>query len=263
LKQSGAAACCAGWFAVGSMYASAFSHAGSCCSMLYTAQAAPYCSAPTVHSLVKLLFGASCPTPSSWSPTPSSCCLVLHVLPHPAAAATHCFLLLPLHCDRLHTQLPLSKVVISKPPTVTMPIGTPGNYTITVSNIGGAPAPNVTLLEVLPPGLQFVSGPPGCSVQALAIACVIGDMAPGSNTTITLAVRPTAPGPFTTDAKMAGQPGVTTSTTVLVLRTCAVYAGDGGSFTCPAGMAPRPNITQGTIPSFLNCCVSGRTARVQ
>jgi uncharacterized repeat protein (TIGR01451 family) len=42
-----------------------------------------------------------------------------------------------------------------KPATVTMPIGTPSNYTITVDNPGGAIAPNTVLVEVLPPGLLF------------------------------------------------------------------------------------------------------------
>jgi uncharacterized repeat protein (TIGR01451 family) len=53
-------------------------------------------------------------------------------------------------------------VSISKSPgSVAVPIAGTASYTITVANVGSQAASNVVVTENLPPGLQYVSGPPG------------------------------------------------------------------------------------------------------
>jgi uncharacterized repeat protein (TIGR01451 family) len=148
----------------------------------------------------------------------------------------------------------LSNVIISKPPTISLPIGTNGNYTITVNNTGDAPAPNVTVVEVLPPGLQFVSGPPGCSATGQTVTCIVGPMPPGGGADIPLVVKPVAPGTFDTIATAGTN---TANSTIDVVRTCAVYNGDGSSFACTSLTAFNANNSQSTSPSAEVCCVSG------
>jgi uncharacterized repeat protein (TIGR01451 family) len=153
-------------------------------------------------------------------------------------------------------------VTITKPPNVTIPIGSPGNYTVTVNNTGGAPAPNVTLVEVLPPGVVYVSGPPECTATGQTITCNIGTIPPGGSKDVPIVVKPTDPGPFTTTGNVTADNEQNTAnsgpvnTTITVMRTCAVYNGDGSSFPCGANTVPNANNSQSTSPSNSNCCVS-------
>jgi uncharacterized repeat protein (TIGR01451 family) len=153
-------------------------------------------------------------------------------------------------------------VSISKPPTISIPIGTNGNYTITVNNTGDVPAPNVTVVELLPPGLQFVNGPPGCSADNQTVTCVIGNMPLGGSFGMDIIVKPTLPGPLVVtgnvtapgDSNLANNGPVSTSITVV--RTCGVYNGDGSGYACPAGFVSNTNNSQSTSPSDGTCCVS-------
>jgi uncharacterized repeat protein (TIGR01451 family) len=154
-------------------------------------------------------------------------------------------------------------ITISKPSNVTIPIGSPGNYTVTVNNTGGAPAPNVTLVEVLPPGVEYVSGPPECTAKGQTITCNIGTIPPGGSKDVPIVVRPTDPGPFTITGNVTADNEQNTgnngpvNTTITVVRTCAVYSGDGSSFPCGANTVPNANNIQSTSPSNAICCVSG------
>jgi uncharacterized repeat protein (TIGR01451 family) len=160
-------------------------------------------------------------------------------------------------------------VTISKPPTVTIPIASTGNYTVTVDNGGLVVAPNVTLVEVLSPGLQYVSGPQGCSASGQTVTCVIGDMPPGSSSSIPLVVRPTVPGPLVTSGTVTATGEQNTAnngpanTTITVVRTCAVYNGDGSSFPCAANSVFNANRSQDTSPSNSICCVSPGNKEMQ
>jgi uncharacterized repeat protein (TIGR01451 family) len=153
-------------------------------------------------------------------------------------------------------------VTITKPPAVTIPIASTGNYTVTMDNDGLVVAPNVTLVEVLPPGLQYVSGPPGCSASGQTVTCSIGDMPPGGSSSIPLLVKPTVPGPLVTSGTVTAGGEQNTAnngpanTTITVVRTCAVYAGDGSSFPCGANSVPNANNSQSTSPNNTICCVS-------
>jgi uncharacterized repeat protein (TIGR01451 family) len=144
-------------------------------------------------------------------------------------------------------------ITIAKPPSVSLPIGTNGNYTITVNNTGAEPVTNVTVVEVLPPGLQFVSGPPGCSAVNQTVTCVTDSVLPNTPVNLPLVVEPVVPGQLGTTATMDDK---TANTTVTVVRTCAVYNGDGSGYPCGPGTTPNSNNSDSTSPSNATCCVS-------
>ena len=171
------------------------------------------------------------------------------------------YLLLLLLSVPLQTAL-FPDVTISKPPTVSIPIASNGTYTVTVNNTGGAPAPNTVVVEVLPPGLEYVSGPPGCSAAGQTVTCNVGTIPAGGSSSIPLIVKPTAPGPLVTSGTVTATGEQNTAnngpanTTITVVRTCAVYNGDGSAFACGANSVPNTNNTQSTNPSNATCCVS-------
>jgi uncharacterized repeat protein (TIGR01451 family) len=153
-------------------------------------------------------------------------------------------------------------VTISKPPAVSIPIASNGNYTVTVENDGAVVAPNTVVTEELPPGLQYISGPSSCTVTGQTVTCTIGDMGPGEISNIPLTVKPTIPGPLVTSGTVAATDEQNTNnngpanTTITVVRTCAVYNGDGSSFPCGADAVPNTNNSQSTSPNTTICCVS-------
>lgn len=75
-------------------------------------------------------------------------------------------------------------------------VGQPLTYTVTVSNAGPDPATGVTLVDTLPAGVTFVSVSPsqGSCAGASTVNCTLGNLASGSNATVTLRVTPNAPG---------------------------------------------------------------------
>jgi uncharacterized repeat protein (TIGR01451 family) len=153
-------------------------------------------------------------------------------------------------------------VTISKPPAVNITIGSNGTYTVTVNNTGGAPAPNTVVTEVLPPGVEYVSGPPSCTAAGQTVTCNVGTIPPGGSVDIPIVIKPTAPGPLTTTGNVTadneqntGNNGPVT-TTINVVRTCAVYNGDGSSFACGPNSVPNTNNSQSISPSNATCCVS-------
>jgi hypothetical protein len=77
---------------------------------------------------------------------------------------------------------------------------------------------------------------------------------------IPLIVRPTVPGQLdTTGFVFANGTGATVgpaNTTINVVRTCAVYNGDGSAFPCGDGAVANANNSQSTSPSTATCCVS-------
>ncbi|WIA14013.1 hypothetical protein OEZ85_002573 [Tetradesmus obliquus] len=156
-------------------------------------------------------------------------------------------------------------VTISKSPaSLSVAIGSNASYNIVVSNVGGAAANNVVVTETLPAGLVYVSGPLGCAASGnTTVTCTIaGIIAAGGNSTLPIVVRPTAAGPFTTSATVTATGEQDTAnngpanTTITVVRTCAVYNGDGSAFACGANSVPNTNNTQSTNPSNATCCTA-------
>ena len=79
-------------------------------------------------------------------------------------------------------------------PTTPVNAGANFNYTIAVTNNGPSTATNVTVTDVLPPGVTFVSASGGgftCTETAGTVTCTRGSLAAGATATITLTV--TAP----------------------------------------------------------------------
>lgn len=81
----------------------------------------------------------------------------------------------------------VTKSVSPNPPT-------PGNnatYTIQITNAGPSPATGVTLTDVLPGGVTFVSSTPGsptCNNAAGTVTCNLPDIASGANSIVTITV---------------------------------------------------------------------------
>eukprot|EP00775_Hariotina_reticulata_P008269 gene8269-8457_t len=96
-----------------------------------------------------------------------------------------------------------SDVVITKLPTNgSVLVNQPFSYNITLTNIGQAPATNVTMVETLPNGLAFTGPPPqGCVVSGQTLTCTPSSpINPGSVVTYPVQVQPSQPGTFITSA---------------------------------------------------------------
>ncbi|HWQ14122.1 MAG TPA: hypothetical protein VNL77_15090, partial [Roseiflexaceae bacterium] len=66
-------------------------------------------------------------------------------------------------------------------------------YTLTVSNAGPAPAPNVRVEDTLPESATFVSATPSqgsCIRTGRTVRCSLGTLAAGGSATVTIVVRP-------------------------------------------------------------------------
>lgn len=110
-------------------------------------------------------------------------------------------------------------------------------YTVTVTNTGGQPATNVTLVDNLPANTTFVSvettngacptpppnpGDPGGTVQ-----CNLGSLEPDQSATVTIRVRPTA------QAAIAGT----------ITNTATAASPDAGTATAQQNTTVTPNLT--------------------
>jgi uncharacterized repeat protein (TIGR01451 family) len=61
--------------------------------------------------------------------------------------------------------------------------------TLAVKNKGTDPDTNVTATDVLPPGMSFVSGGPGCTATAGTVTCLFGTVGPGATATKSFVVN--------------------------------------------------------------------------
>ena len=75
-------------------------------------------------------------------------------------------------------------------------------YTLTVTNAtpGTGQATNVVVVDTLPPSVSFVNASPGCTHLAGVVTCMIGTMANGTTTAVTITVIPTVAGTITNTA---------------------------------------------------------------
>ena len=120
-------------------------------------------------------------------------------------------------------------LTMDKSANVTAPsAGTPIIYNLQVSNGGPSTAPSITVTDVLPSNLSFVSGPTGCGAAGQTVTCTGGALAPATVTNFQILVNlaPDAPpGPLenassTTSPVPDPNPTDNTSTnTVIVQRT--------------------------------------------
>lgn len=83
-------------------------------------------------------------------------------------------------------------------------VGANLTYGITVSNDGPSTATNVTLSDTLPANVSFVSASANCASSGSLVSCNLGSIINGSNSSVTIIVRPTAPGSITNTATVNG-----------------------------------------------------------
>jgi uncharacterized repeat protein (TIGR01451 family) len=88
-------------------------------------------------------------------------------------------------------------------------LGSSLTYTLTVTNNGPDPSTGSTVIDVLPPGVTFVSATPSqgsCLEVAGTITCMLGPLAVGASATIEIVVTvdPTAVSPLSDTATVTG-----------------------------------------------------------
>jgi uncharacterized repeat protein (TIGR01451 family) len=78
-------------------------------------------------------------------------------------------------------------------------------YTLTVQNNGPNTAPGVIVTDTLPPSVVYLSASPSqgsCSQAGGTVTCSLGSLAASATATVTIQVRPTAPGTITNRASV-------------------------------------------------------------
>jgi uncharacterized repeat protein (TIGR01451 family) len=85
-------------------------------------------------------------------------------------------------------------VVKTGPTTVT--VGTSYSYDLTASNTGVVSAENVTITDVVPSNVDFVSASAPCSYNTgtRTVTCNVGTLAPGDSASVTITVMPLTAG---------------------------------------------------------------------
>jgi uncharacterized repeat protein (TIGR01451 family) len=97
--------------------------------------------------------------------------------------------------------LVVTEVASPTPANISQPL----TFTFTVTNIGTAGATGVTLGDVLPPNMQFVSATPSqgtCSQSGGTVSCDLGGLVPGAHLTVDIVVIPWAVGPMSDGASV-------------------------------------------------------------
>jgi uncharacterized repeat protein (TIGR01451 family) len=87
-------------------------------------------------------------------------------------------------------------VAVSVTTAPMLPSGSPFTLNITVDNYGPSLAAGVQLVDTLPAGLAFVSASPGCTEVSGVVTCVIGSLAGGATTDVSITVMPSGLGAF-------------------------------------------------------------------
>lgn len=81
-------------------------------------------------------------------------------------------------------------------------IGVNFSYTIQVTNNGPEDATGVTVTDILPGTVTFVSASAGCTEASGTVTCVIGNLAASGNVSLQIDVTPTAAGTITNTANV-------------------------------------------------------------
>lgn len=126
----------------------------------------------------------------------------------------------------------------------------PLTYSLTVTNVtpGAGNAQNVVVTSTLPATAAYVSAFPGCTHAAGIVTCVIGTLANGAATAVSITVVPSTPGPITHAATVTSDgdevtPANNTASAVTTVLSANPMCGDGN--TDPGEMCddgnPTPN----------------------
>ena len=202
------------------------------------AYAATFNSEEDIYHIRVAPGGVPTPTPGTPTPTPTATATVPPPTPTPTPPTptpTPTATVTPSPSEGPHSDIGVS--IADSPDPVQ--VGQNLTYTITVSNTGPSNAPNVTMNEGVPAGVNFVSVTPsqGSCSGTSSITCNLGTINAQGSATVTLVVTPTVAGPLDNTASAfasAQDPNpannfFTASTTVL-----------------PAGTTPTPPPTTPT-----------------
>jgi uncharacterized repeat protein (TIGR01451 family) len=103
---------------------------------------------------------------------------------------------------------PMADLVVTKSASpIPATVGVPLSYTVTVTNLGpdAEPAAGVTLVDLLPPGVVFVSSSlPPTSTTPNGLTYALGTLAAGASQSVTIVVMPTVPGTLFNQAVATG-----------------------------------------------------------
>jgi uncharacterized repeat protein (TIGR01451 family) len=109
--------------------------------------------------------------------------------------------------------------------------GMSGTFTITVTNGGPTAAAGVTVADILPAGVTFVSATPsqGTCNAASPVVCNLGTIGNGGMATIALVVQPTAAGPLSNTATVTSStadvdPANNGSTALVTVQPASAFA---------------------------------------
>ncbi|CCW06209.1 Kelch repeat-containing protein [Bacillus sp. GeD10] len=114
-------------------------------------------------------------------------------------------------------------------------VGQDLTYTVTVTNNGPSAATGVTLKDVLPSSVTFVSASPGCILSNGVVNCSIGTLLVGSSVAITIVVQPNVAEIITNTVFVIGNeldpnPFNNTDTETTTVRIGQLLAPAGGFF---------------------------------
>lgn len=93
----------------------------------------------------------------------------------------------------------------------------PATYLISVSNPGTAPATNVVITDVLPPGTTLVSASPGSRVSGNQVQWPIGTLPPGTRLTVQLSLKAQAVGEVRNRASVTAARGLSATAEFVTL----------------------------------------------
>jgi uncharacterized repeat protein (TIGR01451 family) len=96
-------------------------------------------------------------------------------------------------------------------------------YTLAVTNTGTSPAVDVVLSDLLPAQVDFLSASVPCTLLGSALSCNLGTIPAGATATVTIQVRPNAPG---TAINLATAAGVNSNTATASSTTTLLLAAD-------------------------------------
>lgn len=141
-------------------------------------------------------------------------------------------------------------------------------FIVTITNAGSGLASGVSVTDVLPAGVSFVSGTPGSSYAAGSVAWPLGPLPSGTSSNVTVTVTPIATRPFTNTVRVDSatpdpNPNDDTATLMVDTNALVVIATQPGSQVVTAGAMAGFQVTaDGPAPLSYQWFFNGTNALV-